>query len=68
MILGNQPTLNQNSGDKINEINFAKNLSKYFDVYYNNQKFDPNNIPANIEKSIFASIFTILEIIPLFLV
>jgi len=31
------------SGDRINEINLFTTLSKYIDVYYNNQKFDPTD-------------------------
>jgi len=45
------------SGDVINETNIMKTMSKYFDVYYNNQLFDPTlkdfgikDIPIKIPK------------------
>lgn len=40
-LLGNNRTLSTTGGDKINEIRFYTALSKYFDVYYNGQLFNP---------------------------
>ena len=42
-LLGNRRKLYpMKSGDVINETNIIKAMSKYFDVYYNNQLFKPN--------------------------
>lgn len=41
-LLAKQPILKPISGDKINEINFLKALSTFAEVYYNNQRFLPD--------------------------
>jgi len=41
-LLAFQPKLEANSGDRINEINFLKALSQFAEVYYNNQRFLPD--------------------------
>jgi|GEM_PF-4128267 len=41
-LLGNTAFLEPLSGDRVNEMNLIRAMSKHFDVYYNNVLVDPN--------------------------
>ena len=50
-LLGSKPRINTLGGDSINEMNNIKYLSKFYDIYYNNQYLDLTKKDFNQNKT-----------------